>query len=62
MSNMPHCRFENTAKDLDDCLDALEEVEGDITKLSESEQKAFHRLLQLADNFIGDYDHYLPEL
>ena len=24
MSNMSYCRFENTAKDLDDCLNAIE--------------------------------------
>lgn len=62
MSNMSYCRFENTAKDLEDCVDALEEVEGDITKLSKSEQRAFHKLLQLADNFSGDYEHLLPHL
>lgn len=30
MSNMSYCRFHNTALDLDDCRDALEEMSGNI--------------------------------
>jgi len=26
MSNMSYCRFENTASDLQDCLDAVEDI------------------------------------
>lgn len=44
MSNMSYCRFENTAKDLADCRDALDnflngqpEERGDEVALSESE-------------------------
>lgn len=44
MSNMSYCRFENTAKDLADCKDALDnflngqpEERGDEVALSESE-------------------------
>jgi hypothetical protein len=33
MSNMSYCRFENTYKDLEDCLEHLED--GDLSKIEE---------------------------
>ena len=47
MSNMSYCRFQNTASDLEDCKDALEEMIGDRTgKLSQEELHAAKRLVQ----------------
>jgi hypothetical protein len=52
MSNMSYCRFENTAKDLEDCYDHLED------KLSESEEKAKQRLLELCLLIVQDYFNF----
>lgn len=50
--NMSYCRFENTARDLDDCQEAFErfmdgdeEDKGDGSALSEREVEAAKRLL-----------------
>ena len=41
--NMSYCRFQNTVTDLADCMDALEEIDYDLTKLSADEEKAARR-------------------
>jgi len=38
MSNMSYCRFENTSKDLEDCIEAIEN--GEINELNEYEIEA----------------------
>ncbi len=61
MANMSYCRFENTRKDLDDCLDALRE--GNIN--SQRERDEAYRLLTsildfcLENDVINDYDIYV---
>ena len=46
MSNMSYCRFENTARDLQDCLDAIQN--GEINDLgSQYEVDALEELLDL---------------
>ena len=53
MSNMSYCRFENTARDLQDCLDAVEELINYNGKnsygepLSESEKEALDEMIEL---------------
>ena len=42
MTNMGYCRFENTARDLSDCIDHLND-----TDLSESEKDARDNLIEL---------------
>lgn len=42
MSNMSYCRFENTSRDLDDCIEAIEN--GQINELNEYEIDAIQRL------------------
>ncbi|WP_347851757.1 hypothetical protein [Planktomarina sp.] len=57
MSNMSYCRFENTASDLQDCLDAVEELinyngknsYGEV--LNESEKEAFDEMIELTGQF-----------
>ena len=49
MSNMSYCRFENTAVDLSDCLEHIED------DLEGYEFKARKRLISLARR-IADYD------
>lgn len=49
MSNMSYCRFRNTATDLQDCVDALEEISvGDAEALSQEELEAAKRLASTA--------------
>ena len=46
MANMSYCRFENTYRDMQDCVDALEE-EG-FESLSENEKYYAKMLLKLS--------------
>lgn len=47
MGNMSYCRFQNTALDLDDCADALEDIFlGQDETLSRDECKGFARLME----------------
>lgn len=48
MSNMSYCRFENTARDFDDCAGALEDLQAGDGKLSRSELVAAKRLANAA--------------
>lgn len=51
MSNMSYCRFENTAADLEDCLDAIRN--GEINDLSSQyEVDALEELLELCKNIV----------
>ena len=46
MSNMSYCRFENTANDLEDCIEAIENEE--INDLGVFEVQGLERLLYQA--------------
>ena len=55
MPNMSYCRFENTAKDMRDCIDATEE--GDTSELSSSEVRALEEFLDLVREITNlEYD------
>tara|TARA_R110001606_G_scaffold146510_2_gene286477 strand:+ start:112 stop:309 length:198 start_codon:yes stop_codon:yes gene_type:complete len=56
MANMSYCRFENTTKDMQDCLYAIEE--GDTRELSRYEASALREFLALADEIKG----YEPDI
>jgi len=47
MSNMSYCRFHNTAMDLQDCVDAIEN--GDTEDMSRYEINGLKNILQLAE-------------
>mgnify|MGYP003660533448 FL=1 len=47
MGNMSYCRFENTAKDLGDCLDAIEN--GQTNDLSAYETSGLRDLLDYCE-------------
>lgn len=47
MSNMSYCRFENTLPDLIDCAEALENINGNLSELSNSEARKAEELIQL---------------
>ena len=55
MSNMSYCRFENTARDLRDCLDAIQD--GEINDLgSQYEVDALEELLDLCKEVVAYKD------
>jgi hypothetical protein len=55
MGNMGYCRFENTARDLQDCLEAIEN--GEINDLSSQyEVDALEQLLDLCKEVVA-YKH-----
>ena len=56
MPNMSYCRFENTTKDMQDCLDAIED--GDTKDLSRYETSALRRFLNLAEEILK----YAPDI
>lgn len=59
MSNMSHCRFENTYVDLQDCYDALteagsiKEVEGNANQY---EKKYIRKLVKLCKDIVADFE------
>jgi|TARA_R100000656_G_scaffold598_1_gene992 hypothetical protein len=50
MPNMSYCRFENTTRDIQDCLDAIED--GDTRELSRYEATALREFLVLAEEIL----------
>jgi len=48
---MSYCRFENTTRDMQDCIDAIEE--GETTELSRYEASALREFLDLANEING---------
>jgi len=55
MPNMSYCRFENTAKDMQDCVYAIEER--DVYEFSNYELSGFKSVLELAREIVNlEYD------
>ena len=54
MGNMSYCRFENTANDLQDCVNAIRN--GETDQLNEYEVQGLQRLLDLCNSIIDDED------
>tara|TARA_R110000824_G_scaffold64463_11_gene168418 strand:+ start:578 stop:778 length:201 start_codon:yes stop_codon:yes gene_type:complete len=50
MANMSYCRFQNTAQDLQDCIDAIQN--GDANNLSGDELNALKNLKELAETLV----------
>lgn len=60
MGNMSYCRFRNTLQDLRDCVQSLEDIDGNIDNLeSEEEQDAAKKLIRLCILIAGDYEDIL---
>ncbi len=55
MSNMQYCRFENTLPDLKDCLEALDDIEGNLAELSKEEAQAADKLIKLCKRIAEQY-------
>ena len=61
MANMSYCRFENTAGDMADCMEALRNGEGDDESLSEYERAGKKRLIALAREMVEWADNDAEE-
>ncbi len=54
MPNMSYCRFENTAKDMQDCIYAIEER--DVYDFSNYELRGFKEVFELAQEIVNMED------
>jgi len=54
MPNMSYCRFENTAKDMQDCVYAIEER--DVYDFGDYELRGFKQVLELAREIVDMED------
>ena len=63
MSNMSHCRFENTYRDLDECLDELrnEGVEEIEENANEYEKPYIRQLLELCREITDEFEHEIED-
>ena len=52
MSNMSYCRFENTSRDLQDCIEAIQNHYEECTDLSRYELRALSGILEQAEEII----------
>ena len=52
MGNMSYCRFENTSKDLEDCIEALRNYEDECNNLTRYEVQALQDLVEQAQEII----------
>jgi hypothetical protein len=59
MANMSYCRFENTSRDLQDCLDAMAERE--INDMSDYEKRAFESMREQCEEYIRLFDEIEEE-
>lgn len=55
MSNMSYCRFQNTLRDLKDCLDALCDIDGNLSELSKEEARAADGLILVCEEIAGNF-------
>ena len=55
MSNMSYCRFQNTLRDLKDCLDALCDIDGNLSELSKEEARAADSLILVCEEIAGNF-------
>lgn len=60
MANMSYCRFENTIRDLQDCVYAMEEAESiEDLDMNDYEKSAFLAMWNVARNFLAEHERLL---
>ena len=59
MGNMSYCRFENTARDLRDCVNAIRR--GEIDELNDYEVEGLQEILFLAQEIMED-QNFIKEI
>jgi len=55
MSNMSYCRFENTSRDLQDCVEAINN--GETNELNSYEIDGLANILDLAEEIIDNQEY-----
>ena len=55
MANMSYCRFENTARDLADCVSAVNR--GEIDELNEYEVQGLIKIISLCNDMLENEDY-----
>ena len=56
MGNLSYCRFENTARDLQDCYEAINDGEIETT-MSDSEVEGLKKLMGLIQELYNDQEY-----
>jgi hypothetical protein len=60
MGNMSYCRYENTLRDLEDCVEALRNSNSeDLEELNPSEFNSMVRLVDLCGEIYHEFPHFL---
>ena len=59
MGNMSYCRFENTARDLRDCVNAIRN--GETDELNEYEVQGLRRIIDMSNDIV-DMEEFLTEI
>lgn len=54
MGNMSYCRFENTERDLQECLDELHEI-GGLSEVDEDDKEDVKKLIELCKEMVEYY-------
>jgi len=61
MANMSYCRMRNTANDLQDCINAIEEGEY-IDGISREEKRSLNEILELAQHLVDNLQDEIEEM
>lgn len=62
MGSMSYCLFENTASELERCVEKMEEAESLVeltSKMSEYEERAFYAMFRIARSFLAEHERLL---
>jgi hypothetical protein len=62
MANMSYCRMENTARDLEDCIDAIADGEYTPGEMSGSELVGLRKIVELAEYITNDLEYEIADL
>lgn len=62
MANMSYCRMENTAHDLEDCVNAIENGEYTPGEMSRSEMRGLREIVELAEYITNDLEYEIADL
>ena len=62
MANMSYCRMENTARDLLDCVNAIEDGEYTPGEMSSSELNGLRSIVELAQYITNDLEYEIEDL
>ena len=62
MANMSYCRMENTARDLQDCVNAIEDGEYTPGEMSASEMRGLREIVELAEVITQQLEYDIEDL